>query len=421
MSMIHKKYTAHKNVIENFLWRVLQICGKQIVVFLVFTVCSRLLTPLEFGKYNYILAGIFFLMIFCDFGISTATGKYVAEWKAIDPDRFKIFIFNGVILVLLLSTIVLIVTIAVFRVWFPENSKYLLFAIPLVIFYPLTALYDGIYRGMQRFKELSIITIVVGTVSAVLMVFFVKIWGVNGALFSQGFFYFILFAVLFIKHKEFLAIFDIGVIKEISKYSFVLGVSNVAYYLYTRMDVIILGQFGFVKEVSYYEIVNQIFLLTLLPFRILAQVMAPVVTGLMAQRKIDVIVAKHKKSRMMIPFAVVFTLAIYLILPCILDVVYKKYSTPEMLQAFSILIFVLPIKIWGVYQTQAFIVATGEARLIARATVIGGILNVIMDCVCIYLMGYIGVFVSTVIVHIGCIMVVDAIYSRRLSSMGAKI
>ena len=82
------KYLAHKETIHNFIWRSLQIFGKQGITFLIFILCAKLLTPYDFGLYNYALAIIFFFIIFGDFGISAATSKYVAEYNAINKDKF---------------------------------------------------------------------------------------------------------------------------------------------------------------------------------------------------------------------------------------------------------------------------------------------------------------------------------------------
>src|SRR3989344_5375397 len=96
---IKNNYLEHKETIHNFIWRSLQIFGKQGITFFIFIICAKLLTSNEFGVYNYILAAIFFLIIFGDFGISAATSKYVAEYSVTDKDKLRYILFNSLIII----------------------------------------------------------------------------------------------------------------------------------------------------------------------------------------------------------------------------------------------------------------------------------------------------------------------------------
>jgi len=99
-NLIKNKYFQHKETINDFIWRSLQVFGKQGITFLIFILCAKLLTPYDFGIYNYVLAIIFFLIIFGDFGISTATSKYVAEYNVTDKQKLKFILFNSLIIII---------------------------------------------------------------------------------------------------------------------------------------------------------------------------------------------------------------------------------------------------------------------------------------------------------------------------------
>jgi O-antigen/teichoic acid export membrane protein len=144
--MIDKLYNKHKETIQNFARRVLQTFGKQGVVFLIFFLCAKLLTPYDFGIYNYLLAIIFFLIIFSDFGISQSTSKYVAEYNVLDKEKLKNILFNALIVILGLGSMVSLIFLIVAYFWFSEYFVYLIYLLPLIFLAPLTSLYDGIYR-----------------------------------------------------------------------------------------------------------------------------------------------------------------------------------------------------------------------------------------------------------------------------------
>src|SRR3989344_8344395 len=108
---IKKTCQTHKETIHNFIWRALQILGQNGITFLIFILCAKLLSPYDFGIYNYALAIIFFLIIFGDFGISTATSKYVAEYNITDKEKLKAVLFNSGIIILGLTILITIITL----------------------------------------------------------------------------------------------------------------------------------------------------------------------------------------------------------------------------------------------------------------------------------------------------------------------
>jgi len=76
-----------------------------------------------------------------------------------------------------------------------------------------------------------------------------------------------------LKEKSFS--FDKKIIKSITSYSIYVGLASLGYYLFTKVDVLILGHFNYINEIGYYEIVNKIFVIVILPVSILASVVAP--------------------------------------------------------------------------------------------------------------------------------------------------
>src|SRR3989338_8028547 len=109
--MIKRLYNNHKETVQNFIWRAIQIFGKQGITFLIFILSAKLLIPYEFGVYNYALAIIFFLIMFGDFGISTATAKYVAEYNITNKEKLKSVLFNSGIMILGLTILITILAL----------------------------------------------------------------------------------------------------------------------------------------------------------------------------------------------------------------------------------------------------------------------------------------------------------------------
>lgn len=413
MLKLDKLMGRYRRLIFDYMWRSLQVFGKQGITFVIFILCAKLLDPYTFGIYNYILAIIFLLITFSDFGVSVATSKYVAEYNATDKEKLKLVVFNASLIIVGLAVILSVLTLIIGPLYLKDKYIYALFLLPMLFIVPMTSLYDGIYRGLRKFKLLSIISLSVGLVSLVIVYCLINLYGLVGALISQNIFYAFLLLALAKGHTQYRLKFSNEVIKDIGKYSLIIALSTIAFFLYTRVDIIILGHFGYVEEIGYYEIINKLFLLLALPFNLLAQVIAPEIASLHAMKLLDKIREKYRKCLVFMLITItIYSLAIYFIFPGTIRLFFKAYFNEMMILSFTILILLLPFKLWGVFQTQAFVIATGHARIIALVTSIGGILNVFFDLIFIKMVGFIGVFWVTVIVHSLSILLVTILYSR---------
>jgi len=396
INMIKSQYFKHKETINSFIWRFLQIFGTQGITFLIFILCAKLLTPYDFGIYNYILAIVFFLITFGDFGISIATSKYIAEYNAINTKKVRLVLFNSGIVILGLSLIVTMIIIVFGKYFLYEKFSYLLWTLPLFFFAPMTSLYDGIYRGLKRFKRLAIISLVTGFLAIWYVYYLIKNFGLVGALVSQNLFYLSLFLVLALDYKEFDFIFDKEIIKKITSYSLWIGLSNIGLFLYTKVDIIILGQFGFIEEIGYYEIINKIFIMILMPVTLLATVVAPNTTKNFAFKKYNYIKNKILEESIFLFLAgLVIAVFSYLIFPYVFKVFLYGYNLILLMQILTLLLFLLPIRFISSYIIIAYITPSGFAKILTFTILLCGILNVILDFVFINMFGFIGVIYAT--------------------------
>ena len=86
---------------------------------------------------------------------------------------------------------------------------------------------------------------------------------------------------------------------------------------------------------------------------------------------------------------------------------------PTLLLIFKILMLLLPFKIWGVVFVHGFATPSGFARIVTTWTFIGGVLNIILDYVSIRFLGFIGVFLVTLVVHSFTIVITNLIFYRK--------
>jgi len=281
---------------------------------------------------------------------------------------------------------------------------------------PLTSVIDGVYRGLKQFRKLALVSSVIGTFSLVISFILIKQFLLVGVIFAQNTLYFLLAIFLYIFGQKMVFRFDKALLAKVMKYALILGISSVAYIFYSRVDILILKQFGFVVEIGYYEIINKIFQLLLIPFVILGQVIAPNITEYMTVgniAKIKRILRKYAVSSVFAGLAL--SILLYLGIPVVLKKLLPEYYTAGFLLIVNILLVLLPFKVWGVLLIHAFVTPCGFAKIVAITTLIGGILNVIFDYVFIGIFGFVGVFWVTLVIHSMSILTTTLYYCLKIS------
>lgn len=414
-------FKKNKETIENFFWRALQIFGKQGFSFLIFFICAQLLNSFDFGIYNYILAIVYLLVIFSDFGISLATSKEIAERKALgEKDNLKKVAFNSFILILGLSILVAAVAIILFNFIFTDKTNYLTYILPLVFLIPISALYDGIYRGLKKFKELSAITTINGLFSLFFVYFFVDNYGLTGALVSQLLFYVFLSISLSValKLNFFLKQVDLTIIKKIFYYSLLVGLSNVGYFLYTRVDVLFLGFFNLVEEISYYEIINKIFMIVLLPITILGTVVAPNTAKNSILQRYDYLFKKIKtESFLLLIVGLITSILFFFLLPIIFENFFPSYDLNILEKMLLPILLLIPFRFFSSYVTVGYITPSGNVKITTILLLVFGIFNAFLDFIFIAKWGLMGVIFATILSQLPYIIIKDTLFFFKLRKL----
>jgi PST family polysaccharide transporter len=384
---------------KDFFWRLIQVYLKEGTVFFLFLLSVKLLLPEEFGLYSYVSAFVYFFILMGDFGISATTTKMVAEKKDESFALGKVFA-SSFIIILLTSIASLLLTLFVAYFFLNEHFYLLWYIAPAIVLAPLVSFYDGFYRGLKNFKLLSQLAIVAATLFALSSLFLVTQYGLKGALFSQNVFYIVfLLGALFVK-KPFTLSLDKAVMKEILNYSLIVGIGSIGYFLYAKIDVVILGKFGFLLEAAYYEVITKIFSIGIITFSIFGQVIAPYLIGLRdSQVELAAKIKIYRKKTML--YATGASLLSMVIVPFAINFFLPEYFNQTFLIGFFILAVLLPVDLLAVVQRQGMFVPLGHAKMVTKTVLIGGILNVVSDVVSIYFFGFIGVFVSTLVIHTG--------------------
>lgn len=385
-----------KKLIGNIFWRGLQTLSKQGYLFFITLLTAKLLSPSEFSEYVYILAVISFFVIISDMGISSSITRFYSFNK--DQD-YKSQTFVGVMFYLILFSIVLVLLAIIFGKAYDFSIEKFYPALPIIIFAPIYSMFDGYFRSISNFKFLSIASFSVGLLTFFGVIFLTKQFGLNGALLGRSA-YFATLALIFVpfnfrlfKLKK----LSIRKTKEIIFYSLTIGASTVAAYFYSKIDILILKNMGFGKHIGIYELLFQFLNVIIIPGAVIAQVLTTKISR--NQENLKRIKYLYTKSLKLLPLLLLTGPIFYVVVDLVVRNLFSEFYDSMFPQALIIVSALVPFKIWGVYQTQSFIVALGKAKWVFYTTLIGALLNVVFDIITLNIFGFLGVLYTTLVIH----------------------
>jgi O-antigen/teichoic acid export membrane protein len=397
--MLQKYYHTHKETAHNFFWRSMQIFGKQAISFFIFIFCVTFLSPDDFGVYSYIMGFGYLLIVFSDFGIGQTVLRRVASCDPNDTMATKNILYNSVILVLVTATVVWIIAIIVGKMFLSEYFYYILLISPLIFLAPLTSLYDGFLGGLKRFKEQSIIFTKSTLISAPIIVLCVWYGGIVGAILGHIIFYAFLLIGLWRNNRLFEVAYDRDMFRNIFSYTMLIGLASISYLLYTKINVVILGWFGFVSQIGYYEIMNKIFYIALLlPINILATITAPNIVRYFEQGRFKMILQKAiQKSSIIFVLGICISLVTFFVFPYLFRSMLPQYDINLLMSMLQVMFVLVPIKLVSTYINTAYIIPGGYAKILTYTVGIFGLVNVALSIIFLNIFGFIGIMYAMVI------------------------
>jgi O-antigen/teichoic acid export membrane protein len=353
--------------------------------------------------------------MFGDFGISTATSKYIAEYRALGHAKEKEVLFTMAAIMSVITLLIAAITLLFGRWYMQDKYAYVLYLLPLLFMAPMTSLYDGIYRGMKQFKRLAIITLSVGAVSIPIVYFLIYTQGLRGALLSQDIFYLLLLVALGFGYREFSLSINKTVMREVGTYSFYIGISVIGYYLFSRIDVLVLGHFGYIREIATFEVLNKLFLVCMLPLQVFAQVIFPDFAEHSAHHDFKTIQSSFRKYVLICAgLAVLFAVAAYFGTPVIIGLFFAKYVNEILFTLLLPVVLISAIQVYGVVLHSGIISATGYAYLMSYLNLILGPINLVLGIFLTIHFGYMGIIYSNLLLNVLGTIILQALFYMRV-------
>jgi len=211
----------------------------------------------------------------------------------------------------------------------------------------------------------------------------------------------LLFISLALGYREFNFKINKEVMREIGKYSLIVGIAGLGFFLFTRVNILILGYFGYITEIGYYELVNKIILILLIPSSILAQVIAPDITSLYYKKDKQKLISKYKKYMWFsLIIGVITALFTFFAFPILVKYFLINYNLEVILTSMNLLLVLLISQSMSNLASVGFSTASGYAKLNMYFLLIFGVINVPLSIFLVKTYGFIGIIYSTLVIKL---------------------
>ncbi|MBY9007021.1 MAG: oligosaccharide flippase family protein [Candidatus Lokiarchaeota archaeon] len=405
---------------KNLIWRIFQKLSKVIIDFMLLFISSLLLGDVLFGTYEYLLILMGFFVIIGEFGLSASVGKYIAENSIKSKEKVDSVIASSIFMFFIYCFIVFIVFLTSNILFFNLNITYFLYLIMLLLLISATNLFDGIFIGTKQFKKSSIVTLIPGVFILPLSYVLISNYSINGALLTHIIYYFLLI-ILMIKFTHIKNMhYDKEFISKILRYSLIIGFAGIGSFLYTNIDAIILQQYEFTVEVGYFQIAFYVFNLFILPCSLFGQVISPYIAQKGIKREYSKINSYLKKIWIIDILGILIALGGFFVGPIFFKIFFPDYATNSLFSIWNLLLILIPFKFHNAILIHGFIYPLGQGKITMILTVIGGVLNVLLDYIFIDFMGFIGVIYSTVIIHVIVVILTSVFFYLKRKKKNYK-
>jgi O-antigen/teichoic acid export membrane protein len=412
------KYPFLRRSLGSFLWRLTQIIFKQGTTAVMFFIATYLLTKEDMGIYVYVSSALLLLALFTDFGISTSTSRYITLYNSEEKEKVGKVFFNSSLVIFLVSVIVITIVFLFRESLFPQYSNYLIYAFPMVFIYPMTSLMDGIFRGLKKFKKLAILTILNSVVGITASYFLVTNFQVIGAILAPLTYFTSYLIILVISYRGYKFNLDKKILKDIVTYAIYFGIAALGHYLFSKVNILILGSHNLLKEIAVYELLNKINTELLLPFFVMGHVLAPTVVEEFSKKNFLRIENQFKKILLYtLIFAIIFIPLSIVISTGIINILFPIYSGDIMQELLVPVTLTFATVIPVVVINAGMITSTGHAKIMALQNIISGTINVILNMFVIRQYGYVAVVWVTFVIQLISNIVLYLIYYSKLRKL----
>ncbi len=396
-------------------WRSTQLGVIALGGFIINVLFARYFSTEQFALWALAFSFLFTFSLFGDFGLGATIAKFTSQYNSTDKELLPSLITTGLAnLILNCAGIYIIILITAPVIGFLLEKPDLTILLMIGGIYVISKIefefMSEFFRGFQIFKIPALTLGLCTAIETACYIFLIYRYA-NITLFeiflircgfwtAKGIILALLF-YRFIKSKDITirpSLLCPNLFVNLTKFSLPIGISLISWYLYTKVDIILVAAFSQEMEIARYTVAENIFICPLLIPAAFAAVISPKATAYFYSNN-------HEKLQNLFSLSITL-IFISMSVISVFFFVFSKYILliffPKYISSSIFLKLLAPLIVFkGIEHTAlaGFLVATGNPKILAKLTVIAAILNVIGDLIMIPPFGALGAFLVTVIVH----------------------
>ncbi len=405
------KTKSARKVVGNTAWRFLQLGVAGSVELATFFVLARWIGPERYGLFTLSLSILALFLLFANFGFGSSITRYIAHYLVTGRDRVGGVVRSGLVLGtgagLLVGVACIIVAPYVAR-WYSMSELGVLLRVgALFIFLEAgRGVIEAIFRGFQNFRTAAVVSLVSRPLQMILVLEAVRSgFGVVGAIVGVVLGRLLAYVLLLgglTSVRNLRAMGPQGrpllaqTFKEVASYAVPVALYSFVFYLYTDVDLLILGYFTSPEEVGHYHFAKLFFRVPVLVVSTCGLVVSPVVTGCLARGDRKRLQSAFEASETMtLTFVVPIAVLLFVAARPFIDGFFPEYAVcVPLVRIMSVFLLLIALNIICV---AGFLVPTGNAPALAKVTAVGAVLNIGADVLLIPLYGALGAVLAMVI------------------------
>lgn len=395
-SLLFDNRTINQTIFKNTFWLFLAK-GAGILTMILTIFAARILGPTEFGKFSFALAFVLMLAIFSDLGISSITTRELAKEEEKQKEYPAILSLK---IILTIFTLVLMIFCSLLITRDPFTRKIIFI---LVIYSLIESFGEIIFAALRAFQKMeyeaifSIFRSILLCGTGLLILFYFP--SVENLSYSYLFVAFIvLLLVLLFFHFRIQALkldWNRKIWQKFLRLSWPLALAAIFSALYMYINLVMMGYWGQITQTGWYNAAYRIINIAVIPVALIAQSFYPALSKFFIESKEKLQNIWDLLMKLMIILAIPLMIGGLSLASKIINFLYGSSFWPAIF-VFQILILSAGIGFLTSPYVQMLIVVNQQKKVF-YITMIGGVMNIILNLFLIPRYSLYGAAVATLI------------------------
>jgi len=386
-----------QTIAKNTFWLVIAEGISSFLKFILIIYVARILGATEYGKFAFAFAFVSLFAILSDFGISQITTRELAREKEKEKEfsdiiSLKLILSAGALILICLGSFFITLDPVIRGIIWILGAYIIVGSFSEIIYAFFRARQKMEYEAWTKILQAVILTIagffIIFNLPSAQSLSFAYLFAASIAL---------IFILVFIHFKiyQLKLSFNKNIWRSILIMSWPLALTGIFGAIYNQIDSIMMGYFGQITEVGWYNAAYKIIGATLIPAGLISISFFPILSKLFKESKERLQKSWNYYMQLMIFLILPIVVGGMILAPKIINFVYDLSYFPSIL-AFQILLIMAAFY----YISNPFfhaLIISNQQKKVFWATFFGAVINVILNLILIPKYSLYGAAISTVI------------------------